>query len=191
MEPAKADCVAAQAKQVAAYGGQLASVFHQHALIAERVPAGLEGAINVLDASVATLNQILGLLNDEAKWVREGSCRMLFSNEGLIYVQLLVIETATTLARVEPAFVDACLDRKELKAKIKRDKKASAKNGKPKVDLASLKLDEKAFLEAVENARWSATGETVSECMERLYDLQLHLLLVFQVVTVGGLSKDV
>jgi hypothetical protein len=191
MEPARADCVAAQAKQVAAYGGQLASVFHQHALIAERVPAGLEGAINVLDASVATLNQILGLLNDEAKWVREGSCRKLFSNEGLIYVQLLVIETATTLARVEPAFVDACLHRKELKAKIKRDKKASAKNGKPKVGLTSLKLDEKAFLEAVENARWSATGETVCECMERLYDLQLHLLLVFQVVTVGGLSKDV
>lgn len=171
-------------KNVAAYGGKLAGVFHEYALIAERVPSGFEGATNILDATVASLNQISRLLGDDDKSLG------LFSPDGILYVQLLVRECAKTLAKVEPIINDACLPRKEFKAKVKRDKKELATKGPRAVIPCELELDEKAFLEKVENTKWSLAEGPLEDDMERMYDLQLHLLLVFQVVTVGALSKD-
>jgi hypothetical protein len=169
---------------IAAYGGQLAAVFHNYALIAERIPSGFEGAINILDATVAVLKQVLTLVKDEA----EG--KKLFSEEGLQYVQLLAQECANTLAKVEPTIAEACLDRKEREAKRKQNKKAASKKLVNDVDPLALKLDEKAFLEEVEKTRWSWAEDDIETYMERLYDLQLHLLLIFEVVQVGALSKD-
>jgi len=171
-------------KHVAGYGGKLAGVFHQYALIAERVPSGFEGATNILDATVASLNQISRLLGDDDESLK------LFSPEGILYVQLLIRECAKTFAKVVPIIHDACLPPKEFKAKLKRDKKELATKGPPEVIPCGLELDEKLFLEKVENTKWSLAEEPLEDDMERMYELQLHLLLVFQVVTVGGLSKD-
>ncbi|TAQ90242.1 hypothetical protein B7494_g1416 [Chlorociboria aeruginascens] len=170
---------------VSGYGNQVARVFHNYGLIAEKVPRGFEGAINILDATVTTLNQVLSLLNDEVK----DSGKRLFSEECLEYVQLLTKECAISLSKVEPAILEACLDRKE-----RRLRKKSLKGGKEEskeLDLMGLKIDEKTFLEKVESANWNVAADAIEESMERLYDLQLHLLLVFQVITVGVLSKDV
>lgn len=186
-----AENVASITKKVAAYGSQLSSVFHSHSLSAEKIPPGFEGAVNVLDATVATLNQVLSLLEIEVVAVEVGVGKGHFSQAGLEYVLLLAGECATTLAKVEPIVGNACLSAKELKAKRRREKRELAKNGPVKIDIGGLNLDQKAFLDTVENAKWSlATGE-IEECMERLYDLQLHLLLVFQVVTVEIMSRDV
>jgi hypothetical protein len=191
MDQLSAGNVAAITKTVAAYSGQLSAVFHNYALSAEKIPHGFEGAINILDATVVTLNQVLSLLKSEADGIEAGRGKKLFSDEGLEYVKLLASECATTLAKVEPIIADACLDAKELKAKRRRQKRKLAKNGPVSVDFAELKLDEKAFLDIVENTKWSLATEEIEECMERLYDLQLHLLLVFQVVTVWVMSRDV
>lgn len=190
MNPLRASNVDAAVKDVAAYGGNLAAVFHQYALTAERIPSGFEGATNILDATVSTLNQVSTLFKDEAEGFKDGTGKELFSIEGVIYVQRLVTECAKTLAKVEPFVDTACLPRKEFLAKIKRDKKELAKKGEPEVDISGLKLDGKAFLEKVENTNWRLAQDPIEDCMERLYDLQLHLLLVYQVVTVGALSKD-
>jgi hypothetical protein len=179
-----------QTGRVGAYGNHLAAVFHNHALAAESLPPGFEGAINVLDATVVTLNQVLNLLNSEAADIKDGLGKRHFSEAGLEYVKLLATECATTLAKVEPIVGNACLNAKDLKAKRRREKRELAKNGPVKVDISALKLDEKAFLDVVENTKWSLATVEIEECMERLYDLQLHLLLIFQVVTVGVMSRD-
>jgi hypothetical protein len=190
MDQLSADNVAAITKKVAAYGSQLAAVFHSYALSAEKIPRGFEGAINILDATVATLNQVLSLLKSEAEGNEADSGKRLFSEEGLKYVKLLATECATTLAKVQPIVADACLNAKELKAKRRRDKRELAKNGPLNVDIGALELDEKTFLVTVESTKWSLATSEIEECMERLYDLQLHLLLVYQVVTVGIMSRD-
>jgi hypothetical protein len=186
MATVKANEVAAILTSIAAYGGQLAAVFHSHALIAEKIPCGFEGAINILDATVAVLKQVLGLVKDEA----DG--KKLFSEEGLLYVLILAKESAKTLAKVEPIVANACLERKDRKAKLKESRKASSLrlNVVKEFNPLFLSLDEKEFLDKVEKAKWSWAADEVEECMERLYDLQLHLLLIFEVVTVSELSKD-
>lgn len=176
--------VARQAQSVAAYGAQIAAVFHNHSLAAERIPAGFEGGINILDSTVTTLKQALELLNEEA------AGRKLFNDEGLKYVQLLTLESATMLAKVEPLLANACLPPREAREKRKAERKAVAEKGEKKIDPLELKLDEKAFLETLETAKWSRVNMEMEALMDRLYDLQLHLLLVFQVVKVGALSKD-
>jgi hypothetical protein len=190
MNHLSADNVATLTKKAAAYGSQLATVFHSFSLSAEKIPRGFEGAINVLDATIVTLNQVLNLLESEAEGVRNGIEKRHFSNGGLEYVKLLATEFATTLAKVESIVTNACLNAKELKAKRRQEKRELAKNGPVSVDIGNLKLDEIAFLAVVENAKWSLAIVEIEDCMDRLYDLQLHLLLVFQVVTVGVMSRD-
>jgi hypothetical protein len=190
MDARKMPSVSVAVKEVAAYGAKLAAVFHQYALIAERIPSGFEGATNILDATVASLNQVSSLLRDEGEGLLNGTGKRLFSPGGILYVRLLVTECAKTLAKVEPIINDACLPRKEFKAKVKRDKKELAKKAPPEVVPSELELNEKPFLEKVEDTKWSLAVDPIEDCMDRLYDLQLHLLLVFQVVTVGALSKD-
>jgi len=189
MDQLSADSVATLTKKVSAYGSQLAAVFHSYGLSAERVPRGFEGAINVLDATVVALNQVLGLLESEAEYAGDGISRRDFSDGALEYVKLLATECATTLAKVEPIVADACLSAKEAKAKRRQERRAGKKQP-ISLDIDALKLDQDSFLEVVEKAKWSVATEGIEECMERLYDIQLHLLLVFQVVTVGVMSKD-
>jgi hypothetical protein len=180
----KTDNVAAILASVAGYGGQLAAVFHNYALIAKKIPSGFEGAINILDATVAVLKQALSLVEDEV----EG--KKVFSEEGLFYVRLLAQESANTLAKVEPILKEACLGREERKSKRKQKKRAELLSAGGNFNPLLLKLDEKHFLEIVEKAKWSWATDDIEKCMERLYDLQLHLLLVFEVVKVGMLSKE-
>jgi hypothetical protein len=183
MNVVKANHVAAILKSVAGYGDQLAAVFHNYALIAERIPCGFEGAINILDATVAVLKQVLSLVEDEDAGKR------LFSQEGLTYVQLLGQESANTLAKVEPLIAEAGLGRKDRQAKRKQRKRLARKVAVD-IDPLSLQLNERDFLTKVENAKWGWAIDEVEQYMERLYDLQLHLLLMFEVVQVGALSKD-
>ena len=180
---ANASHIATSLRSVAEYGDQLGAVFHKHALTAKKIPRGFEGAINILDATVAVLKPVLDLVNQEA----DG--KKFFSIEGLAYVELLVQECANTLAKVEPTMSEAGLEREERKARRKQSKKA-AKKLTTAVDPRSLMLDEKDFLNKVENAQWHWAGEGPMKVMERLYDLQLHLLLISEVVSVGALSKD-
>jgi hypothetical protein len=187
MEVAKANSVAAILTSVAAYGRQLAAVFHNHALIAEKIPREFEGVITILDATAAVLKQILSLVVDEAE---NADGKKLFSEEGLIYVQILAQECANTLAKVEPTIADACIERKDLKVERKQRKKTLSLDPIVNYNPLVLNLDEKDFLEKVEKANWRWAIDDIEKCVERLYDLQLHLLLVFEVVTVGALSKD-
>ncbi|KAG9230464.1 hypothetical protein BJ875DRAFT_487931 [Amylocarpus encephaloides] len=178
-----------QLKSVASYGGQISSVFHQYALIANKIPKGFEGATNILDATVATLRQVSGLFEDQVSSLKNPSRNSYFNSQGNQYVQRLVEECAKSLMRVSPIITDACLPYKEFRAKFKRDK-ILAKGQETKVSYSELKIDQKILLAKLEKARWSLAGETIDAITSRLYDLQLHILLVFQVVTVGAISKN-
>jgi len=189
MEDIQPETVSAVLKSVSSYGSQLAAVFHNFSLIADRIPSGFEGAVNILDATVTTLNQVLGLLKDENGPSARINGKILFNEEGLKYVRLLALECASTLAKVEPAIEEGLLDRKDRKALLKQKKRASKKPMRV-LDPLSLSLDEKELLEKTEKTKWSWVIGDIEKCMERLYELQLHLLLVFQVGTVCIVSRD-
>lgn len=182
--------VAAVLTSVTAYGGQLAAVFHNYSLLAERIPRGFEGFLNILDATVAALKEVLTLFNDEhATTSNHRDGKNVFSETGLRYVKLLSSECGTTLRNVEVAIEEACLSSlQEHKALLKQKRKGSNQKA---VDPLLVKLDEKDFLRNVEKMTWAWAEDGIGECMERLYDLQLHLVLVSQVVTVTNLSQDV
>lgn len=178
--------IARKIERLADYGGQIAAIFHNFALNAERVPPGHEGGTNIIDSTVTTLKQALQLLNKQAT----GDGPKLFNEAGLAYLHLLTNECATTLAKIEPLLSRACLTPKEAREKRKADKKNVAQNGEPVLDVLEMELDAEAFLQTVELAKWSRISFDFEQCIERLYDLQLHLLLIFQVVKVGALSRD-
>jgi hypothetical protein len=182
---AKGDDVVEVLASVAAYGGQLAAVFHNYSLTAKRIQRGSEGAINILDATVATLKQVSKLFTDD---VDHG--KNLFSQQGVEYARLLAVECGTAFAGIEPIMEEAYLDPRERRA-LRRKRKSKPELVVPAPDPMKLRLDEKKFLETVERAIWSRAFLDIEKCTERLHDLQLHLLLVFQVVTVHALSKDV
>ena len=187
MDGIKVNDVAAILTSVAAYGGQLAAVFHNYALTAVSIPYGFEGTVHILDATVATLRQILAPLKDEAG----PSGKNIFSEDGLKYVQLLAEHCATSLSKFEPVIEEACLEHQERASLLKRRKKVSAVKFISVPNPLSLRLNEKEFLEKVENMQWSCAIKEIEKCTERLYEVQLHVLLVFQVVTVCALSRDV
>lgn len=184
MDVIKADHVATILTNVAGYGGQHAKVFLNYALIAENIPCSFEAAISILDATVTMLQQVLNLVKDQA----EG--KKTFSDVGLAYAQLLGQQSASTLAEIEPIIAKACLEGKDCKSKRNRNKKEACRIVRQEIDPLSLELDEKDFSRKVETAKWSRALPDVEKCMERLYDLQLHLLLLCEVVTVGALSRD-
>ena len=64
MDEVKASNVAAILTSGVRYGGQLAAVFHDHALNAKEIPRGFEGAISILDATVAILEQVSSLVEE-------------------------------------------------------------------------------------------------------------------------------
>ena len=118
--------------------------------------------------------------------------KKLLSEDGLKYIHTLAKECAVVLAKVEPAIADAGLDRRDRKSKRKNGKRTSS-NHNVEMDSSKLKLDEKEFLSKIEKARWSPSVPSIDDFrdyIDRLYEIQLHALLVFQVVTVGALSRD-
>ncbi|KAH8590496.1 hypothetical protein B0O99DRAFT_598966 [Bisporella sp. PMI_857] len=180
--------VVAVLTSVADYGAQLAKVFHSYSLSASRIPRGLEGSINILDATVLSLRQVLELLETKDNSQER---KALFNENGLRYIRLLALECATTLAKVEPSVEEACLGNQERKALQKQKRKSGSKNLVTILDPLTLKLDEKCFLEKIEQAKWNVAIGDVNDYMDRLYELQLHLYLIFQVGTVALVSRDV
>lgn len=169
---------------VARYGGQLTAVFHNYALTCDHLAIDFEGSISIFDATVVTLKQVLELVKDHVENGKD-----LFSQQGLEYAHLLAVECGNTFVRIETATKEGGLSREERRA-LKKET-----NGPPTVlpasTLADLTLDEKSFLKSVEKGIRAWKNMDVWDFIKRLHDLQLHLLLVYQVVTVGALSKDV
>ena len=188
MEVTKVDELVAVVSSVATYGGQIATVFHNYSLVAKVLPRDFAGANNILNASTSTLKQLLTLL---ATSNRESERVHLFSEEGLEYVKLIVFEIATILTKIQPAVEEACLSRPERRKLQRQKRRAETRNNAAILDPLTLKLDEQVFLERVEKTNWNVAIDDLSEHIPRLYELQLLVLLVFQVGTVAKLSKDV
>ncbi|KAG4439503.1 hypothetical protein IFR05_005039, partial [Cadophora sp. M221] len=187
MEGPTADDVVAITSKAAGYGGAIASVFTNYSISAKKIPQGLEGAINILNATIATLQQVSSHLKTETSSAADEQ-KQLLSRQGLEYVHLLATECAATFVKISSIVSEACLDRKELKAKRKLERKSRAKKDDLKVDIDALKLDTAAFTEAFENAKWICVAIPLEAVMERLHEIQLHLLLVHQVISLGELS---
>jgi hypothetical protein len=187
--PSRAHFINEDLKSVVSYGTKIASTCHQYALTVDKIPVQFEGVTNILDASIATLSQVSSLFKDESSGQRYKSTDHPLNDEGLSYVAGLVLESARALTMFESVIADTCLPIKEYRAKVKQDAKALKKNGKEEIKISTLKLDEKVFMEHLELMKWKLAKD-ITKCVGRLYDIQLCLLLVFQVVTVGALSKD-
>jgi hypothetical protein len=149
METVKADKVAAILTSLAAYGGKLAEVFHNHSITAGNLPRAFKGTLNIFDAIVDSLKQVLSLVKDEV----DG--RNLFSRQGLEYVHIVALECATTLAKIGHIVAESCLEHKEHEALMERRKKASSENPVTVLDPTKLNLDGKDFFDKVEGKRES------------------------------------
>ncbi|ESZ92932.1 hypothetical protein SBOR_6705 [Sclerotinia borealis F-4128] len=188
MERVTATDVVKSLESILAYAGQLSRVFHRHRLVLEIesvVPYQIEEHIGLVNSTIGTLNEVLGVLlrNDAGT-----NQNRLFSEEGLRHVSFLEGECATILAKIAPTVAKAGLKR-ERKKKRKNAKKSKAEIIAPVVPM-QLKLDEEKFLNDLENAIWYRANDDICAYMGRLKEVQLHLLLVYQVVTVGSLSRD-
>lgn len=176
---------------VISYGGKISVTFHQYATIAERLSRGFEGSCGIVGAALSSLKQIESLLQKEAKGLEDRTGKELFSTEGLSYTRNVVKEVAKSLVKAEETVIAGCLPRKEFTAHNRCKKKTAAKvEAEGNFPVKDLKIEEKVFLGQLEKAKWNRIDRTFEDIMDRLYDLQLHLLLVFQVVTVGALSSN-
>lgn len=188
MDAATARIVNDELRCVISYGGKISAALHQYTTIAERLSRGFEGSCGIVGATLSSLKQIETLLQKEAESLEN---QKLFSSEGLSYTRNVVKEVAKSLVKAEETVIEGCLPRKEFTAHNKHKKKTAVKmEAAGIVPVKDLKVEEKAFLNQLEKAKWNRIDRTFEGVMDRLYDLQLHLLLVFQVVTVGALSTN-
>ncbi|CZT00723.1 uncharacterized protein RCO7_03088 [Rhynchosporium graminicola] len=151
--------------KVATYGSAITSVVTNHMITAKRIPEGLEGAVNIINATVATLQQVSSHLVAETVILDFQQERKPLSRESVQYVRLLAIECAVALVKIGPIAGDRCLNREELRAKRKLKRKSPAKRDLDvgsDIDIDSLSLDTAAFAEAVEKAVVSANWLCVS-----------------------------
>ena len=170
--------VAALLNSVLRYSSQLADSFSNYALIVKKMPVGMIDNLLSLNSTTATVKQLLTLIDPHFKEAA------LFTPEAEQYITILAKECATTLAKIQQAIEGACLEHKERKALQRRRQKAAKK-----VDAGTLVLDEKEFMEKLEGTNWGVAQDDLDVPSERLIDIQLHLLLVFQVGTVGTLGR--
>ncbi|RAL66300.1 hypothetical protein DID88_005970 [Monilinia fructigena] len=187
MENDKAKNLARGLEIVLVYAGQLSHVLHRYRLTLEIdsiVPIAVEEHISLVSSAIGTLNGVLTLLRNKA-----GTDQIpLFSEEGHRYVNVLVLEYSEILQKIAPITAKACLKR-ERKKKQKNAKKVKAEVVIPVVP-KQLKLDDEKFSNDLENAIWYRVCDVTDAYMERLKEIQLHLLLIYQVVTVGSFSRD-
>ena len=189
--PSRGYLVKQDLDRVLSYGQKLVSVFHQYTISAGKIPQGFEGVTNIFDASLATLTRVSSIFKDESNGQRYKDSDHPLNDDGLSYVAGLVLESARAWKEIESAIADSCLPVKEYRAKTKRDQKEAMKGiKKNNLDISNLQLDGKVLLKQLEHMRWSRAEDEVEDNVERLYEIQLCLLLVFQVVSVDALSKD-
>jgi hypothetical protein len=182
---ASTENIVALLTSVTAYCGQFAPVLHDYRYDRYFLQREFEGKVYVIDTAVVTLRKVLGLVKDH---VEHG--KNLFSPQGIEYTQLLAVECGRTLFSIESKTAEGCLTREERKA-LKTKQKETPPSALTVTDLIDLSLDEKSFQDTLEKEIEAGENLDVEESIDRLSDLQLRLLLVYQVVTVAALSKDV
>lgn len=187
MEKVTATDVAKSLQSVSAYAEQLSRAFHRHRLLStvRIVSDVVEECTGVFTSTIGTLGEVLDLLRREDADTNQNQ---LFSDEGLRYVNILGGECATILAKIAPTIAKAG-QKKERKKKRKNAQTSKVETEAPMV-LMQLKLDEEKLLNDLDNAIWYCIDDDGYVFMDRLREVQLRLLLVYQVVTVGSLSRD-
>ncbi|TGO52762.1 hypothetical protein BCON_0135g00110 [Botryotinia convoluta] len=174
---------------ILAYAGRLSFVFHRYRLLSTEneylIPSVVEEHISLLSSTIGTLNEVLGLLKREDEGKPQNH---VFSDDGLQFVNLLVGECAMVLGKIAPTATKAA-QKVERKKKQKSAKKTKAETIAP-VGPTQLKLDEEKFLNNLETTVWYRVDNDTYAYLERFKKIQLHLLLVYQVVTVGSLLGD-
>ena len=196
LPPSEAHYASQDLKAVVSYGKKLASVFHQYILSTDGTAYPIKCINEHIDATLATLTQVSHLFKDESSGQRFQPTNHPLNEAGLTYVKGLILESAKTLKQIEFLVMDATKrnGRKPKSFGTEGAKaRAEANKKETKIVFENLELDEKVFLGCVECVGGMIQGwaqNTFDECGIRLYDLQLTLLLVFQVASVGVLSKD-
>ncbi|TGO08105.1 hypothetical protein BTUL_0226g00160 [Botrytis tulipae] len=174
---------------ILAYAGRLSFVFHRYRLLSteneHRIPSVIEEHISLLSSTIGTLNELLGLLKREDAGKTQNH---VFSDGGLQFVNLLVEECAKVLGKIAPTATKAA--QKVERKKTRKTANKAKENIIAPVVSTQLKLDEEKFLNDLETAVWHRVENDTHAYLERFKKIQLHLLLVYQVVSVGSLLGD-
>ncbi|TGO38471.1 hypothetical protein BHYA_0074g00190 [Botrytis hyacinthi] len=174
---------------ILAYAGRLSFVFHRYRLLSTEneylIPSVVEEHMSLISSIIGTLNEVLGLVKRGYAGKPQNH---IFSDDGLQFVSLLVGECAKVLGKIAPTATKAAqkLERKKTRKTAKKTKE----NIIAPVVPTQLKLDEEKFLNDLETAVWYRVDNDTHVYLERFKKIQLHLLLVYQVVTVGSLLGD-
>ncbi|KAF7944559.1 uncharacterized protein EAE97_005192 [Botrytis byssoidea] len=174
---------------ILAYAGRLSFVFHRYRLLSTEneylIPSVVEEHISLLSSTIGTLNEVLGLLKREDAGKTQNH---VFSDDSLQFVNWLVEECAKVLGKIVPTATKAA--QKVERKKTRKTAKKTKENIIAPVVSMQLKLDEEKFLIDLETAVWHRVDNDTHVYLQRFRKIQLHLLLVYQVVTVGSLLGD-
>ncbi|KAM0161165.1 hypothetical protein ACHAQE_004230 [Botrytis cinerea] len=174
---------------ILSFAKRLSFIFHRYRLLSTEneyiIPSVVEEHVSLLSSIIGTLNEVLGLLKREDAGKTQNQ---VFSDDGLQFVNLLVGECAKVLDKIAPT-VRKAAQKEERKKKRKIAKPPKAEIIAPVVP-TQLKLDEEKFLKDLETAVWYRVENDTYTYLEQFKKIQLHLLLVYQVVTVGSLLGD-
>ncbi|TGO59209.1 hypothetical protein BOTNAR_0167g00050 [Botryotinia narcissicola] len=174
---------------ILAYAGRLSFVFHRYRLLSTGneylIPSVVEEHISLLSSTIGTLNEVLSLLQRENAGKTQ---KHIFSDDGLQLVNKLVEKCAKVLGKIAPTAIKAA--QKVERKKTRKTAKKAKENIIAPVVSTQFKLDEEKFLNELETAVWHRVDNDTRAYLQRFRKIQLHLLLVYQVVTVGSLLGD-
>lgn len=174
--------------QVLSYGSQLATLFHQYSSTVKRWTVTSERMVRSLDSALATLKLVLKFL--AAEIVNEGNDgKKLFSDEGLVYMHLLVTEYGKCLFMLEKKILSWNMGNEVRRSASMRPNEKDIVEMLPKsIDFTDLKVQsEGALLRKMEEMRGNLPYSFTNKRIERLEDVRMHVLLLWQVFSLGKL----
>lgn len=166
---------------VALFGARISHVFHNYASLERRVDRRLQSRLGHLNATVQTLGRLAELIKGETKESR------VLDDQAFKYVETLADECAITMERMNWIITG---DRAWRNVHEPRYwKSVAVVNSKGQKELLKPEIDEMAIYQGLKGSKGNGKLGQIGGTSDRFEELQLHLLLVVQVITVHNMTK--
>lgn len=168
---------------VALFGARIAPVFHNYATLERHVDRRLGPQVGHLNATIQSLGRLAELLKGETT---EGC---VLDDQAFKYVETLADECAIAMGRMNWIITG---DRKWRNCYAPRYwKSVAVVNKKGQKELLKPEIDEIAMSQGLRSCNGNGKLGQIGGTSDRFKELQLHLLLVVQVIMMHNMTKTV
>ncbi|KAL3423684.1 hypothetical protein PVAG01_05431 [Phlyctema vagabunda] len=171
---------------ITAFGLQLSQVLVRFISEVRAAPEAVRAVLAGVDATSRAMKEIYGLLNDEKKNIEREGKSILFSIEGIQQLRatadsclLLFWKIEATIANRSERNLDEKLQRRLRQFRREIETTTKSKIAKPNQNLV---------LSTRDRLRWPYITPKLEEFSRQLRDLQVNLVLLFQVVNLRAVS---